>query len=901
MQKPNLLEDKPTINADENVWGIKLNKIIDKLQTFVNSIVDVVSGKLDKGNVSNAFSTAERIEQKVKEKLDKNVYDNFKEEIDKHTLDYTQFKKEFVDGNYLRFNTTKNLEDKEGIVKDIVIENITINTINGEPYTKGSNISEEDVKKIGDKHYESKIEKKSGFNLNISSDVTSNAENIIASTKLVNQINTNLQNKIKNINIEDKIKNKVDKAQITNTVKDLKLENEKLKYKQYDGTQDIDKEIELPKSSGGSSLDYSSILSSVKKNINFTFKFFDRVTGKIYEDEIPKGVYEKIQVRDIQIDRYIKLNPDINTVYTIELTDYLAHLCLATFKKNTGYDMKDDTVYITVGSYFVDNIFGTYTKNLKINPIVEENTKEPINYLLSQNYVGKDEKFYCLCYKDTTALYYIPLSGIIKIEKDFWKEKPFYNFLLDKITKKFINNEKLGVISQIASSSTKINSFSNIEYPKDLFEISPNLIIDTNISFNSLQTQEDKQNWGRMHYGYIINVLEENFIYLILDKNRIQMNFPLYFSKVLEEDEKYKQGLSTRIYNSEKELNTNLSLLTGLTSKDVIISESSEPFNLYKYNASLHKTTLLDILALKHIKAVGSDVNIPLTSLEFIYKNLEKNIPFAKNKYSKLYDIREKKYIDLKEDSNILEDRNYYIGIVKNNPSLSEKPLELEYNSASVSKTQIYIGITGYREKDYFNYTLTPLRLQVYVIEEKSRYETVNLESLLNYQGVLMFMDSSYIYYLTQDVFITSNQHSHIYEYLNTFNLKLNTPYNIVADVDKLSNNYIKMEENSINYIQLQNYLGVILRTEEGYQITIDENRTKYINKLPLLTLPGNRIYVQDKNEPTEKTYTKNLENILKYFMPFKYDNNNHFEIYNKASKKKEILTIESVYVQDAN
>ena len=251
MQKPNLLEDKPIINADENVWGIKLNKIIDKLQTFVNSIVDTISGKLDKGNVSNAFSTAERIEQKVKEKLDKSVYDNFKEEIDKHTLDYKTFKKEFIDGNYLRFSTTKNLEDKEGIVKDIVVENITINTINGEPYTKGSNISEEDVKKIGDKHYEPKIEKKSGFNLDISSDVTSNAENIIASTKLVNQINTDLQNKIKNINIEDKVKNKVDKTQITNIVKDLKLENEKHKYKQYDGTQDVDKEIDLPTGSGG--------------------------------------------------------------------------------------------------------------------------------------------------------------------------------------------------------------------------------------------------------------------------------------------------------------------------------------------------------------------------------------------------------------------------------------------------------------------------------------------------------------------------------------------------------------------------------------------------------------------------------------------------------------------------
>ena len=264
MHKPNLLEDKPTINADENVWGIKLNKIIDKLQAFVNSIVDVVTGKLDKGNVSNAFSTAERIEQKIKEKLDKNVYDNFKEEIDKHTLEYKAFKKEFVDGNYLKFNTTKNLEDKEGIVKDIVIENITISKINGEPYTKGNDISEEDIKKIGDKLYEPKIEKKSGFNLDISSDIISNAENVIASTKLVNQTKIELNNKIDNINIEDKIKDKVDKIQINNIVKDLKLEDEKLKYKQYDGTTDIDKEIQLPK--GGGNQNYNLIDTSKEEN-----------------------------------------------------------------------------------------------------------------------------------------------------------------------------------------------------------------------------------------------------------------------------------------------------------------------------------------------------------------------------------------------------------------------------------------------------------------------------------------------------------------------------------------------------------------------------------------------------------------------------------------------------------
>jgi hypothetical protein len=333
MNKPNLLEDKPTINADENVWGIKLNKIIDKLQTFVNSIVDTVSGKLDKGNVSNAFSTAERIEQKVKEKLDKSVYDNFKEEIDKHTLDYKTFKKEFIDGNYLRFSTTKNLEDKEGIVKDIVVENITINTINGEPYTKGSNISEEDVKKIGDKHYEPKIEKKSGFNLDISSDVTSNAENIIASTKLVNQINTDLQNKIKNINIEDKIKNKVDKTQLTNIVKDLKLENEKLKYKQYDGTQDVDKEIDLPTGSGGGdNSEFDKYLQKMWKNntnnegmMLLKADYKDFVEGQ-WEDRISSNytseLYGVIKTADMNHITTVKLDSVfLKDIYTDSIED----------------------------------------------------------------------------------------------------------------------------------------------------------------------------------------------------------------------------------------------------------------------------------------------------------------------------------------------------------------------------------------------------------------------------------------------------------------------------------------------------------------------------------------------------------------------------------------------------
>nr|DAW82266.1 MAG TPA: hypothetical protein [Bacteriophage sp.] len=36
MQKPNLLEDKPILNSDENTWGIKLNKIID----YLNELID---------------------------------------------------------------------------------------------------------------------------------------------------------------------------------------------------------------------------------------------------------------------------------------------------------------------------------------------------------------------------------------------------------------------------------------------------------------------------------------------------------------------------------------------------------------------------------------------------------------------------------------------------------------------------------------------------------------------------------------------------------------------------------------------------------------------------------------------------------------------------------------------
>lgn len=281
MQKPNLLEDKPILNSDENTWGIKLNKIIDKLQSFVNGIVDNLNNKLDKGNVTNDYSSAEKIEAKIKEKVDKSDYDNLKIKVDNQSLDYTTFKQEFKDGNYVKFTTTKNLEDKTGIVKDLVIENITINNINGEPYTKASNISESDVKTIGDRLYEPKIEKKTGFNLDVSSLITSNSESVLASTKLVNQaisdvkqdmttmssrLTTDLQSKVNStdfVNLKSKVDSidtttlanqlsaKANKTDLNDVIKNLRLDNSKLKYKQFNGTIDEDKEIELSQSSGG--------------------------------------------------------------------------------------------------------------------------------------------------------------------------------------------------------------------------------------------------------------------------------------------------------------------------------------------------------------------------------------------------------------------------------------------------------------------------------------------------------------------------------------------------------------------------------------------------------------------------------------------------------------------------
>lgn len=370
MQKPNLLEDKPIVNADENVWGIKLNKIIDKLQAFVNNIVDSLNTKLDMGNVSNAFSTAERIEQKVKEKLDKSVYDNFKEEIDKHTLDYKTFKKEFIDGNYLKFNTTKNLEDKDGVVKDVVIENITINTINGEPYTKGSNISEEDVKKIGDKHYEPKIEKKSGFNLDISSDVTSNAENIIASTKLVNQVNIDLQNKIKNINIEDKVKNKVDKTQITNIIKDLKLENEKLKYKQYDGTQDVDKEIELPNGATGGTSELDTFYkkqwkenTNAKGNFILECQYTDFYSGQ-FEDRFDGEYFKLFASGKIQDTNYLRVDVKSLSLDSLNIGS-ITHIA------EYGYNSKPYRVDL---NYAGQRLLGNLPKSTDENNLFKGNT-----------------------------------------------------------------------------------------------------------------------------------------------------------------------------------------------------------------------------------------------------------------------------------------------------------------------------------------------------------------------------------------------------------------------------------------------------------------------------------------------------------------------------------------------
>lgn len=280
MQKPNLLEDKPILNSDENTWGIKLNKIIDKLQSFVNSIVDNLNNKLDKGNVTNDYSSAEKIEAKIKEKVNSTDYDNLKIKVDNQSLDYTTFKQEFKDGNYVKFNTTKNLEDKTGIVKDLVIENITLNNINGEPYTKSINISESDVKTIGDRLYEPKIEKKTGFNLDVSSLITSNSESVLASTKLVNQVisdvkqdmtimssrlTRDLQTKVSSTDFNS-LKSKVDsidtttlssqlnakanKTDLNDVIKNLRLDNSKLKYKQFNGTIDEDKEIDLPQSSG---------------------------------------------------------------------------------------------------------------------------------------------------------------------------------------------------------------------------------------------------------------------------------------------------------------------------------------------------------------------------------------------------------------------------------------------------------------------------------------------------------------------------------------------------------------------------------------------------------------------------------------------------------------------------
>lgn len=308
MQKPNLLEDKPILNSDENTWGIKLNKIIDKLQSFVNSIVDNLNNKLDKGNVTNDYSSAEKIEAKIKEKVNSTDYDNLKIKVDNQSLDYTTFKQEFKDGNYVKFNTTKNLEDKTGIVKDLVIENITLNKINGEPYTKASNISESDVKTIGDRLYEPKIEKKTGFNLDVSSLITSNSESVLASTKLVNQVisevkqdmttmssnlTRDLQTKVSSTDFNS-LKSKVDsidtttlssqlnakanKTDLNDIIKNLRLDNSKLKYKQFNGTIDEDKEIDLPSGSG-----------SVTRNSEFD-TFLKTEWWKENKDEIGFGV-----------------------------------------------------------------------------------------------------------------------------------------------------------------------------------------------------------------------------------------------------------------------------------------------------------------------------------------------------------------------------------------------------------------------------------------------------------------------------------------------------------------------------------------------------------------------------------------------------------------------------------
>lgn len=229
MQKPNLLEDKPTINADENVWGIKLNKIIDKLQTFVNSIVDTVSEKLDKGNVSSNYNTAEKIEKEIKNKVNQDDFDRNVAEIEDKQREVDNFIQTFQNKNYVYYKS-KELYDNQDKITDLSIDNLTVNSINGNSASGG--LSEEQVKAICSKYYEPKFDKKSGWNLDISSDTNSNADNVIASTKLVYNI----------------AQNNINKDYLSKIPQQLSIDGHILKYKVEQGGRFIDKELNLPKS-----------------------------------------------------------------------------------------------------------------------------------------------------------------------------------------------------------------------------------------------------------------------------------------------------------------------------------------------------------------------------------------------------------------------------------------------------------------------------------------------------------------------------------------------------------------------------------------------------------------------------------------------------------------------------
>lgn len=229
MQKPNLLEDKPTINADENVWGIKLNKIIDKLQTFVNSVVDTLSGKLDKGDVSSNYDTAEKIEKEIKNKVNQEDFDRNVSEIEDKQREVDNFIQTFQNKNYVYYKS-KELCDNQGKITDLSIGNLIVNSINGN--SASGELSEEQVKAICSKYYEPKFDKKSGWNLDISSDTNSNADNVIASTKLVYNI----------------AQNNINKDYLSKIPQQLSIDGHILKYKVEQGGRFIDKELNLPKS-----------------------------------------------------------------------------------------------------------------------------------------------------------------------------------------------------------------------------------------------------------------------------------------------------------------------------------------------------------------------------------------------------------------------------------------------------------------------------------------------------------------------------------------------------------------------------------------------------------------------------------------------------------------------------